>query len=92
MNKAELVKALADKTGKSQKEAKAFLEAFESTVQETLSKGDKVTLIGFGTWDVQDVPARTGRNPRTGEPLKIQAKKKIRFKAGSELTDTVSKK
>lgn len=92
MNKAELVSALADKTGKSQKEAKAFLEAFESTVQETLAKGDKVTLIGFGTWDVQDVPARTGRNPRTGEPLKIQAKKKIRFKAGSELSGKVTVK
>lgn len=61
MNKAELISALADKTGKSQKEAKAFLEAFTSTVEETLSKGDKVTLIGFGTFDVQQVPARTGR-------------------------------
>ena len=90
MNKAELVSALADKTGKSQKEAKAFLEAFESTVKETLSKGDKVTLIGFGTWDVQDVPARTGRNPRTGESLKIQAKKKIRFKAGTDLSSKVN--
>lgn len=90
MNKAELVKALADKTGKSQKEAKAFLEAFESTVQETLKKGDKVTLVGFGTWDVQDVPARTGRNPRTGEPLKIKGKKKPRFKAGAELSSAVN--
>jgi DNA-binding protein HU-beta len=59
MNKTELIKAIADKTGKSQKETKAFLEAFTSTVEETMSKGDKVTLIGFGTWDVQDVPART---------------------------------
>jgi DNA-binding protein HU-beta len=90
MNKSELVKALADKTGKPQKEAKAFLEAFESTMKETLAKGGKLTLVGFGTWDVQDVPARTGRNPRTGEPLKIKAKKKIRFKAGAELSSSVN--
>lgn len=90
MNKTELIKALAEKTGKSQKEAKAFLEAFESTVQETLQKGDKITLIGFGTFDVQAVPGRTGRNPRTGEPLKIKAKKKPRFKAGAELSGAVN--
>ena len=90
MNKSELTKVLADKTGKSQKEAKAFLEAFESTIQETLRKGDKVTLISFGTFDVQEVPARTGRNPRTGEPLKIKAKKKPRFKAGAELSSAVN--
>ena len=90
MNKAELISALASKIGKSQKEAKAFLEAFESTVQETLKKGEKITLIGFGSWDVQDVPARTGRNPRTGEPLKIKGKKKPRFKAGAELSSAVN--
>lgn len=90
MNKGELIKALADKTGKTQTEAKAFLEAFESTVKETLAKGGKITLIGFGSWDVQDVSARTGRNPRTGEPLKIQAKKKPRFKAGAELSGAVN--
>jgi DNA-binding protein HU-beta len=90
MNKTELIRALAEKTGKSQTESKRFLEAFESTVTETLSKGDKVTLIGFGTFDVQDVPARTGRNPRTGEALKIQAKKKPRFKAGAELSGAVN--
>jgi len=90
MNKAELISALASKTGKPQTEAKAFLEAFTETVTETLSKGDKVTLIGFGTFDVQHVPARTGRNPSTGEPLKIKAKKKPRFKAGTELSDKVN--
>lgn len=90
MNKTELTKAIADKTGKQQKEAKAFLEAFESTVKETLAKGGKITLVGFGTFDVQDVPARTGRNPRTGEPLKIKGKKKPRFKAGSELSGAVN--
>jgi DNA-binding protein HU-beta len=90
MNKAELISALASKTGKSQKEANAFLEAFTSTVKETLTKGDKVTLIGFGTWDVQDVPPRTGRNPRTGETLQIKPKKKPRFKAGAELSGAVN--
>lgn len=90
MNKTELTKTIADKTGKSQKETKAFLEAFESTVKEMLAKGGKITLIGFGTWDVQDVPARTGRNPRTGEPLQIKPKKKPRFKAGAELSSAVN--
>jgi DNA-binding protein HU-beta len=90
MNKQELISALANKTGKPQTEAKAFLDAFTSTVSETLSKGDKVTLIGFGTFDVQDVPARTGRNPRTGAVLQIKAKKKPRFKAGADLTEKVN--
>jgi DNA-binding protein HU-beta len=90
MNKAELISALASKTDKSQKEAQAFLEAFTGTVKETLKKGDKITLVGFGTWDVQDVPARTGRNPRTGEVLKIKPKKRPRFKAGAELSSAVN--
>lgn len=90
MNKQELISALASKTGKPQTEAKAFLEAFTDTVTETLSKGDKVTLIGFGTFDVQDVPARTGRNPRTGEVIQIKKKKKVKFKAGAELASSVN--
>ena len=90
MNKQELISALASKTGKSQKEAKAFLEAFTETVTEALKSGDKLTLVGFGTFDVQDVPARTGRNPRTGEPLQIKGKKKPRFKAGAELSGAVN--
>jgi DNA-binding protein HU-beta len=88
MNKSELISALATKTGKPQTEAKAFLEAFTET--ETLNSGDKLTLVGFGTFDVQDVPARTGRNPRTGEPLQIKGKKKPRFKAGAELSGAVN--
>ena len=90
MNKAELISVLARKTGKPQTEAKALLEASTSTVTETLSKGDKVTLVGFGTFDVQHVQARTGRNPRTGEPLQIKPKKKPRFKAGAELSGAVN--
>jgi DNA-binding protein HU-beta len=90
MNKSELVSALAHKTGKTQVEAKAFLDAFTETVTETLSKGDKVTLIGFGTFDVQQTNARTGRNPQTGEPIQIKKKNKVRFKAGADLTDKVN--
>lgn len=90
MNKQELISALASKTGKPQTEAKSFLEAFTSTVTETLKKGDKITLVGFGTFDVQDVPARTGRNPQTGAVLQIKAKKKPRFKAGAELPGAVN--
>lgn len=91
MNQAQLLQELVNKTDKSLKESKAFLDAFKSTLKETLAKGDKIVLTGFGTWDVQDVPARMARNPRTGESLKVAAKKKIRFKAGSELAGNVSK-
>jgi DNA-binding protein HU-beta len=90
MNKSELIKALADKTNQSQAEAKAFLEAFTDTVGDVLKKGDKITLVGFGTFDVQNVPARVGRNPRTGEPLQIKGKRKPRFKAGTDLADKVN--
>lgn len=90
MNKGELISALAHKTEKTQVEAKSFLEAFTETVSENLAKGENLTLIGFGTFSVQDVPARTGRNPRTGEPLQIKAKKKVKFKAGADLTDKVN--
>jgi DNA-binding protein HU-beta len=90
MNKTELIKSIAEKTGKSQTEVKAFLEAFTETLTESLTKGGKVALIGFGTFDILETKARTGRNPRTGEPLKIKAKKKIRFKAGAELSSNVN--
>jgi DNA-binding protein HU-beta len=92
MNKTELIKAVAERTGAAQTETKRFLEAFTETLTETLSKGEKLTLVGFGTWDVQTVAARMGRNPRTGKSLKIEEKKKVRFKAGSELDSSVRKK
>ena len=92
MNKSEFIKAIAEKSGNSQAETKCFLDAFIATVEETLAKGDKITLVGFGTWDVQQTKARTGRNPQTGAVLKIRAKKKVRFKAGSELAGNISKK
>lgn len=87
MNKAELIKALADKTNQTQAEAKAFLEAFTDVVGDVLKSGDKITLVGFGSFDVQNVPARTGRNPRTGEAIQIKGKRKPRFKAGTDLAD-----
>lgn len=89
MNKSELIKALADKTNQTQTEAKAFLEAFTDTVGDVLKSGDKITLVGFGTFDVQNVPARVGRNPRTGEAIQIKGKRKPRFKAGTDLADKV---
>ena len=90
MNKAELIKALAEKTNQTQTEAKAFLDAFTDTVGDALKSGDKITLVGFGTFDVQNVPARTGRNPRTGEAIQIKGKRKPRFKAGTDLADKVN--
>ena len=76
MTKAELISVLASRTVKLQKKTQVFLEAFTSTVTEALKRGDKLTLVGFGTFDVQNVPTRTGRNSRTGEPLQIEVKKK----------------
>ena len=90
MNKSELIKALADKTNQTQAEAKAFLDAFTDTIGDVLKKGDKITLVGFGTFDVQSVSARTGRNPRTGEAIQIKGKRKPRFKAGTDLADKVN--
>lgn len=90
MHKKELVETVANKTGKSQKEVKETLEAILSTINETLKKGEKVTLIGFGTFSVQQSEARTGRNPQTGKPMQIKAKKRPKFKPGSELASTVN--
>ena len=72
MNKSELIAALADKTKLSKKDAEKVLDTFVDTVSGTLSKGEKVQLIGFGTFDVKNRPARTARNPRTGAELKIK--------------------
>lgn len=90
MNKTELIKALADLTGKAQTETKQFLEAFTETLTEALSKGESITLVGFGTFSILETKARTGRNPQTGKPIQIKAKKKVRFKAGSDLTEKVN--
>lgn len=86
MNKAELVAKIAGDAGITKTQANAALDSFTTTVQKTLKSGDKVTLVGFGTFSVSKRAARTGRNPQTGAPLKIKAKKVARFKAGKELS------
>lgn len=90
MHKKELVEAVAQRTGKSQKDVKETLEAILSTINDTLKKGDKVTLVGFGTFSVQQTQARTGRNPQTGKTMQIKVKKRPKFKAGAELNKSVN--
>ncbi len=85
MNKTELVKKIAEKANVSQAEAKTVLEATLESVKEALKAGDAVQLIGFGTFSVTERAARTGKNPRTGEQIKIAAKKVAKFKAGAGL-------
>ncbi|HAG70361.1 MAG TPA: DNA-binding protein [Lachnospiraceae bacterium] len=90
MNKTELIAVLADKAGVSRKDAGAVLEAFTDTVTEELSKKEKVTLVGFGTFETRERAARTGRNPQTGEEIKIAASAAPAFKAGKALKDAVN--
>ena len=89
MNKTELVAAMAEKAGISKKDADKALAAFISTVGDALKAGDKVQLIGFGTFEVRNRPARTGLNPRTKETIKIAASKAPAFKAGQALKNLV---
>lgn len=90
MNKAELVAAMADKSELSKKDADAALKAFTDVVAEELKKGEKIQLVGFGTFEVSERAARTGRNPQTGEEMTIPASKAPRFKAGKALKDLVN--
>lgn len=90
MNKHELIQEIAKKTDMSQKDTMKILEAFTGTVSETLKKGEKITLTGFGTWEVSHRAARTGRNPSTGKAIKIKAKKLPRWKAGKHVKDTLN--
>ena len=91
MNKSELINALAEKTSFSKKDAEKALNAFVETINGALAKGEKVQLIGFGTFGVKERAAREGRNPRTGEVVKIKASKVPTFKAGKALKDKVQK-
>ena len=86
MNKAELVSAIADDSGLSKTQANIAVDSFVDGVTKALKSGDKVTLVGFGTFTVSKRNARTGRNPKTGATIKIKAKKVARFKAGKELS------
>ena len=90
MNKSELVAALAEKTEFSKKDAEKALNAFVDVVTDALVKADKLQLIGFGTFDVKDRPARVARNPRTGAEIKIAASKAPAFKPGKALKDKVN--
>jgi len=92
MNKSELIAAIAAKTGDTKKGAEASLNAFVETVTESLVKGDKVQLVGFGSFETRKRAARKGRNPQTREEIKIPASKAPVFKAGKALKDTVNKK
>ena len=90
MNKVELIAALADKAEVSKKDASAVLEAFTDTITEQLSQKEKITLVGFGTFETRERAARIGKNPRTGETLKIAASVAPAFKAGKALKDAVN--
>ena len=90
MNKTELVSAMAEKTGLSKKDADAALKAFTDVVAEELKKGEKIQLVGFGTFEVSERAARTGRNPQTGAEMTIPASKSPKFKAGKALKDLVN--
>ena len=92
MNKAELIAAIAAKTGDTKKVAEASVNAFVDVVTETLKKGDKVQLVGFGSFEVRKRAARKGRNPQTKEEIKIPASKAPVFKAGKALKDLVNNK
>ena len=91
MNKAELVAAIAAKTGDTKKGAEASVNAFVEVITDALAKGDKVQLVGFGSFEVRKRAARKGRNPRTKEEIKIPASKAPVFKAGKALKETVNK-
>lgn len=92
MGKAELVAAMSEKAGLSKKDAEAALKAFTETVTEELKKGEKIALVGFGTFDVSERGEKKGRNPHTGEEMTIAAKKAPRFKAGAPLKEAVNTK
>ena len=90
MNKADLVAAMAEKAGVSKKDAEASLKAFTDVVAEELKKGEKIKLVGFGTFEVSERAARTGRNPQTGAEMTIAASKAPKFKAGKALKDSLN--
>mgnify|MGYP001622999124 FL=1 len=92
MNKAELIAAMAAKTGETKKAAEGAVNAFIEIITEELKKGEKVQLVGFGSFEVRKRAARKGRNPQTKEEIKIPASKAPVFKAGKALKDLVNKK
>ncbi len=89
MNKAELISAIASESGLSKVDSKKALDGFITAVTNSLKKGEKVTLVGFGTYSVVERNARQGINPQTKKPIKIAAKKVVKFSSGNELSDAV---
>ena len=90
MNKTELIAAIAEKTELSRKDAEKALKAFTEVVEEELKKGEKIQLVGFGTFEVSERASREGRNPQTGETMQIAASKSPKFKAGKALKDAIN--
>lgn len=90
MNKAQLIDSIADKSGLSKADAGKALDAFVDSVTEGLSNGDRIALVGFGSWSVDHRDARTGRNPQTGAAIQIAAKKVVKFKVGAGLAKAVN--
>lgn len=91
MNKAELIEAIANSTKSTKADAGRALDATIEAVSKALKKGDRISLVGFGSFSVAKRSARVGRNPQTGKEIKIAAKKVVKFKAGTELATTVNK-
>ncbi|HAT66284.1 HU family DNA-binding protein [Aureisphaera sp. CAU 1614] len=90
MNKSDLIDAMAADAGVTKAAAKKALESFLGNVEKSLKKGNRVSLVGFGSWSVSKRAAREGRNPQTGKTIKIAAKKVVKFKAGSDLAKSVN--
>jgi len=90
MNNAELIDAIASEAGLSKADAKKALDGFVNATADALKKGDRISLVGFGSFSVSSRAARTGRNPQTGKEIKISAKNVVRFKAGAELSGKVN--
>ena len=90
MNKAQLIDAIAGDSGLTKADAKKALDSFINVTGEALKTGDRISLIGFGSFSVSERSARTGRNPQTGKEIQIAAKKVVKFKAGRELSDAVN--
>ncbi|CAM1333514.1 HU family DNA-binding protein [Tenacibaculum aestuariivivum] len=90
MNKSDLIDAMAADAGISKASAKAALDSLTTNVTKSLKSGNKVALVGWGTWSVSERAARTGRNPQTGKEIQIAAKNVVKFKAGAGLSDSVN--
>ena len=89
MNKAQLIDAIAEKAGLTKADSKKALDAFIEATSEALKSGDRIALVGFGSFSVAKRSARTGRNPHTGKEISIPAKSIVKFKPGSELADSI---